>query len=189
MANKLPPLPVGVAPGSGYWNDWYEKLRTIINNTLSGIAHNSLTGLQGTGPDYYHLTSMQYAVATAPGWTYVSIATDTPITGATNIFSFAPSASKTYEIEGQLWLTSASAAKGPQPGVSWNTGNVNGVAFVQTTESTTTTKVANITNGVAARALATSFPDATNSYPAQLKASLTTGASPAGNFNVTLQSS
>lgn len=38
MANKLPPLPAGVAPGSGFWNDWYEKLRVLINSTLSGIS-------------------------------------------------------------------------------------------------------------------------------------------------------
>ena len=44
MASKLPPLPVGVAPGSGYWNDWYEKLRTLIN----GIATNGLTWSQIT---------------------------------------------------------------------------------------------------------------------------------------------
>lgn len=44
MASKLPPLPVGVAPGSGYWNDWYEKLRTLVN----GIATNGLTWAQIT---------------------------------------------------------------------------------------------------------------------------------------------
>lgn len=43
MANKLPPLPVGVAPGSGYWNDWYEKLRTLINSFSSGFPWSSVT--------------------------------------------------------------------------------------------------------------------------------------------------
>ena len=39
MAAKLPPLPVGVAPGSGYWNDWYEKLRTLVNSIVTnGIS-------------------------------------------------------------------------------------------------------------------------------------------------------
>lgn len=45
MANKLPPLPVGVAPGSGYWNDWYEKLRTLINSFATGFPFSSITGL------------------------------------------------------------------------------------------------------------------------------------------------
>jgi hypothetical protein len=38
MANKLPPLPVGTPPGSAYWNDWYEKLRTFINEVNTKIA-------------------------------------------------------------------------------------------------------------------------------------------------------
>jgi len=44
MANKLPPLPVGVAPGSGYWNDWYEKLRTLINGFADSIPWSIITG-------------------------------------------------------------------------------------------------------------------------------------------------
>lgn len=41
MANNLlPPLPNGVAPGSFFWNDWYEKLRTLVNFISSNI--NSL---------------------------------------------------------------------------------------------------------------------------------------------------
>lgn len=31
MAAKLPPLPVGVPPGHAFWNDWYEKLRNLVN--------------------------------------------------------------------------------------------------------------------------------------------------------------
>ena len=190
MANKLPPLPVGVAPGSGYWNDWYEKLRTLVNNIAAGLAHNLLTGLQGGGGgEYYHLTAAEHAAATVPDWVDIKITTDTPITSPGTIFSFTPDASKLYEVEGQLWLTSASASKGPQPGISWNSGNDGGVAFIETTESTTTTKIANLTNGTSGRALATSFPDATNAYPAQIKASFKTGSSPSGTFDVTLQSS
>jgi hypothetical protein len=28
----LPPSPVGIPPGHSFWNDWYEKLREIINS-------------------------------------------------------------------------------------------------------------------------------------------------------------
>lgn len=42
--SKLPPLPVGVAPGSGYWNDWYEKLRVLINSILTGVSWTLVTG-------------------------------------------------------------------------------------------------------------------------------------------------
>lgn len=44
MATKLPPLPVGIAPGSGYWNDWYEKLRTLVNSIASGVSWTLITG-------------------------------------------------------------------------------------------------------------------------------------------------
>lgn len=44
MSTKLPPLPVGIAPGSGYWNDWYEKLRTLVNSITSGVAWTLITG-------------------------------------------------------------------------------------------------------------------------------------------------
>lgn len=52
MANKLPPLPVGVAPGSGYWNDWYEKLRTLINDMGSAINWSIVTGTPTTLAGY-----------------------------------------------------------------------------------------------------------------------------------------
>lgn len=44
MISKLPPLPTGIAPGSGYWNDWYEKLRTLINSIASGVSWTLITG-------------------------------------------------------------------------------------------------------------------------------------------------
>lgn len=60
MSYKLPPLPAGIAPGSGYWNDWYEKLRNLVNSIADGLAHNLLSGLQGgTSGEYYHLTSAE----------------------------------------------------------------------------------------------------------------------------------
>lgn len=52
MASKLPPLPVGVAPGSGYWNDWYEKLRNLINSITSGVAWTLVTGTPTTLSGY-----------------------------------------------------------------------------------------------------------------------------------------
>ena len=52
MATKLPPLPVGIAPGSGYWNDWYEKLRTIVNSITSGVAWSLITGTPTTLAGY-----------------------------------------------------------------------------------------------------------------------------------------
>jgi hypothetical protein len=79
MSNKLPPAPVGVPPGHSFWNDWYEKLRSIVNATgglftalnftgsnITSIAtrlHDSLQGISGGAlGDYQHLTSAQVAL-------------------------------------------------------------------------------------------------------------------------------
>ena len=195
MASKLPPLPVGVAPGSGYWNDWYEKLRKIINDLIGGVGHNTLAGLQGgQAGEYYHLTQAEHTsiVAGLDSWTYVKLTSDQVVTttsGVATVLAFTPAANTLYEVEGQLWLQSSDVASGPQPGIAWNTGNSDGVAHISTTETSSTLAVANIPTNTDAAALATSFPDITNSYPAQVKASFKTGGTPSGAFTITLQTS
>lgn len=59
----ISPHPVGVLPGSGYWNDWIEKLRTVINNLGEGlINHNDLQNIQGgSASERYHLTAAQHS--------------------------------------------------------------------------------------------------------------------------------
>jgi hypothetical protein len=53
MANLIAPMPIGVVPGSQFWNDWIEKLRTIVNGLLAGISwtniQNTPTTLSGYG--------------------------------------------------------------------------------------------------------------------------------------------
>jgi hypothetical protein len=75
----LPPTPVGVPPGHSFWNDWYERIRTLINNAqievvwanidftgsnLTSIAtrnHNDLQNVQGGGAtERYHLTAAEH---------------------------------------------------------------------------------------------------------------------------------
>jgi len=99
MAQKLPPI-LGALPGSGYWNDWVEKLRNLINSgtisqlwasidfTASNITdivtrnHNNLQSFQGgTAGEYYHLTSAQNTtVGTLTSGTYTPT-----LTNVTNI--------------------------------------------------------------------------------------------------------
>jgi len=80
MAVILPPTPIGVPPGHSFWNDWYEKLRTIVNTgavsvtwsninfagsnitSIASRAHNNLQSMQGgTTGERYHLTAAQHA--------------------------------------------------------------------------------------------------------------------------------
>ena len=84
MAVVLPPQPIGVPPDSVFWNDWYEKLRTTVNNGIVNVlwsninftgsnitsiasrAHNDLQSIQGgAAGEYFHLTAAQYAALTA----------------------------------------------------------------------------------------------------------------------------
>lgn len=48
---KLPPQPVGVAPGSSYWNDWYEKLRLFVEQATNVVWAN-ITGTPTTLSGY-----------------------------------------------------------------------------------------------------------------------------------------
>jgi len=48
----IPPQPVGVVPGSGYWNDWIEKIRTIVNDLLTSITWSIITGTPTTLAGY-----------------------------------------------------------------------------------------------------------------------------------------
>jgi len=82
MAQLLPPSPNGSPPGSAFWNDWYEKLRKLVNDAsnfkftalnfvgsnLTSITtrnHNDLQNLQGGNTnDRQHLTTSQLNVFT-----------------------------------------------------------------------------------------------------------------------------
>lgn len=48
----IPPQPIGVLPGSGLWNDWIEKIRSVVNQTLSAINWSIITGTPTTLAGY-----------------------------------------------------------------------------------------------------------------------------------------
>lgn len=49
----IPPQPVNSLPGSFFWNDWIEKIRTVVNTLLTsidwGLIQNTPTTLSGYG--------------------------------------------------------------------------------------------------------------------------------------------
>lgn len=63
----IPPQPAGSVPGEGFWNDWIEKIRKIVNDLQQGlIPHNDLQGIQGgSASERYHVTSAQATEAAA----------------------------------------------------------------------------------------------------------------------------
>lgn len=69
MSQLIPPQPVGVVPGSSFWNDWIEKIRFVVNNLSAGaINHNDLQNIQGgSATERYHLTNSQQSSLTGAG--------------------------------------------------------------------------------------------------------------------------
>lgn len=207
MADILPPAPID-APFSSYnWTDWYKKVRDAINNAgsiawsqitnftgssltdLETRNHNDLTSIQGgAAGEYYHLTAAEYADMAGGGMTYVKLNADILATSSSPVVvaSFTPEANKTYAVEAFLLVQSTSTTLGIKPGVDWPTGLVDGAAHVQGTNSSTTTVLANLNYTADGSASGTDYPAANTSYPAMVFATFTTGASPSGNFSITV---
>jgi hypothetical protein len=61
MATKLPPLPVGIPPGHSYFNDWYEKMRFILNNNLIVTTWANITGTPTTLAGYGITDSVEFS--------------------------------------------------------------------------------------------------------------------------------
>jgi hypothetical protein len=43
----IPPQPLGVLPGSGMWNDWIEKIRSIVNTFQADFELTSNRDVNG----------------------------------------------------------------------------------------------------------------------------------------------
>lgn len=107
MATIIPPTPIGSPPGSAFWNDWFEKIRTLINSgtitsswtslnfTSSNITdivtrnHNNLQSFQGgSAGEYYHLTSAQNTlVGTLASGTYTPTLTNVTNVAASTAYT------------------------------------------------------------------------------------------------------
>lgn len=48
----IPPQPNGALPGSFFWNDWIEKIRTIVNELATSITWANITGTPTTLAGY-----------------------------------------------------------------------------------------------------------------------------------------
>lgn len=48
----IPPQPTGSLPGSGYWNDWIEKIRTAVNTFLTSLDWNLIVNKPTTIAGY-----------------------------------------------------------------------------------------------------------------------------------------
>ena len=144
----LPPVPVNSPFGSYSWLDWYQKVRTEINNagtiewsnidfTGSDITdivtrnHNNLSSIQGgTAGEYYHLTAAEYAnVANAMSINRIVRGTITlGISTASATYTVSPAISSLQKVELRFLGVDAG-------------GNSGNIPYIEVTNTTTITAI------------------------------------------------
>lgn len=98
MADILPPPPEDIRGSPSVWKDWYDKVRELINSSVSSVAwsainftgsnitsiatrnHNNLQGIQGGSAGEYNHINNANNVKLQNLYTIVSQATDPTIT-------------------------------------------------------------------------------------------------------------
>ncbi len=143
----------------------------------------------------YKLTLAEIAALVGGGgsdpWTYVKLAGTAETTGTANLataLAFTPLANTHYIVEGMLMLQSAATTTGARPGISWPGGTSQETAWVLAPNSATAFVSRLWGAPTAANAAATGIAVANEGYYGKIEAQFITGASPSGNFTVTIAS-
>lgn len=184
---------------SGLNNKWNGYVR---NNYVLGCAHDFVYGPNNRIPGLKIVNHESLVVENSyrlqhvdesEAWTYAILGTDFTTTNATatavSDLSFVPEADAVYEIEGQFMVRTATATTGPRPGIAWPTGMSDGVGALQMSGGTgfaaTIPRYGDISAPIAL--LTTDVANNTGSFPCQMKATLVSGATPSGSFQITLE--
>lgn len=125
-------------------------------------------------------------------WTYIKLASDFTTSSATAVdvtgMSFTPAASKTYVIESQQLMRTATATVGPRIGVAWPTGLNDAAIEIKSSAGATTRVIAYGNQSASVQCVNTGLADTTGSWLSNFFATLITGASPSGTFKMQLAS-
>lgn len=172
----------------------FAKIQNITDVRLLGRSAGSAGDCQeitvGSG------LSLAAGALTASGggsdpWTYVALGSNfvSSATANTNVtgLNFTPAANLRYHVEGSFLLRTATATSGARPGIAWPAGYSDGAAYMQAPNSLTAIAMQMGTPAAGtANAASTGLPVIDRSYAAQMQAILIMGASPSGNFQITL---
>lgn len=123
-------------------------------------------------------------------WTYIKLGSDFTTSSGSAVdvtgMSFAPAANKTYVIESQQLMRSATATIAPRVGVAWPTGSSDGAIEVKSGTSATARVIAYGNPSASVLCANTGVGDTTNSWLSNFFATLIMGASPSGTFKMQL---
>lgn len=133
-------------------------------------------------------------ISAADPWTYVILGSDHDNPTATptpSALSFTPTGSKTYVVEGMLFLKSAASATGVQAGFQYPTGlsaTASGGGGIIHSPGATPSAAFDLfaKPGSTVTSTASAHPSNTGYYPAQVIATVITGGSPSGSFAITV---
>jgi hypothetical protein len=125
-------------------------------------------------------------------WANVILGSDFTISTTANNnvtgLAFTPAASKRYLVEGVLLMRTATATTGPRPGIAWPTGIDDGASYIFAPSSNTASVQRWQGAKTTQNAASTGLPTTVDSYLGEIRAYFITGASPSGNFQITLAS-
>ncbi len=140
---------------------------------------------------YYYDSTLGVTPFGSDGWTYLVLDSDFTVVSSTPTvvpgLSFIPEASSTYLVEAELMVETATLNNGPSPGVSWPSGLTRGVIRISTPQSSTSEALFLGNSSANGRAVPATFPVNTI-LPAEVSSTFLVGASPSGNFSLTLSS-
>lgn len=167
----------------------------IIQDEGSGLTARRTVNFTGAGvscADNGGSSKTDCTIGGTGGWTYVTLGSTFTTSSGTPVsvtgLAFTPAASTNYDIRGQFLLRTTNTAQGARPGVSYPSGMTDGVSYLQCTSSTSNMIQSNGDIAAAHQCLTTGLPDTTGSWAGNLVATLLSGGSPSGDYQITLHS-
>ena len=166
-----------------------------VFNSASGFSTPIVIDTQ-TDQGYYYkngtgVTPLAGGGSGGDGWTYLILSADYTVVNSSPVaipgLAFTPEASSTYIVEAQLLVSTDIVDNGPAPGVNWPSGLSAGVVRIIIPESSTSEAVFNGNISADGRAIPATFPVNTI-LPGAVASTFSSGASPSGNFALTLSS-
>jgi hypothetical protein len=169
-----------VAHGHAQLHDRQHSITAVADHSFPGgatfLRADGVFAAPGGGSDPWTIVKLTADFTT-------SLGTNTNVTG----LFFTPAAGKAYAVYGAFLLRTATATVGARPGIAWPTV-ADGGAWIDVPNSVTAAAMRIWGARNTQNAASTGLADTTSSHYAKLEALIVAGATPSGNFQITLAS-